>query len=432
MIKMNSDQVRSSQAEHVRVDVSTGYSTRQIPENVQTFLKEGQWTLVSRNSKEKVSEPSKHEGDTETNSGLIQPPTLADIVKETSVVYPTGYGKAKPVFLSEHSVHGSRTPTDSSLWLKHEEIYLSLGKVISPDHISGIQRTGKFWRLYVDNEQDRVTVLTSGITIRGKGVSLLPENPNTPKYNPETTTKLRVSSIPLSADDGQIKRALTLQNCIIIDIYREKLRVNNRLTNCDTGDRIVIVQKLTTHLSRLLKVGKYNAGLWYYGQPKEASELAGKPLVCVKCKAGGHVASECQTGWKCNLCNEVGHRQFECKASCSELDASETEDAGDEEDEEEEGEESEDTEARGKTSEVTEPQEKHKEKDRKKMKSKKLKHNSTPSHGSLDRFLTKARQDMGSTTPLPTRDRSRSKQRTPPSPPNQNEHKKTKKKDNKA
>jgi hypothetical protein len=49
--------------------------------------------------------------------------------------------------------------------------------------------------------------------------------------------RIKVKNIPLSADDGQIHRTLTLEGCNIEGIFREKLRVDGRLTNCDTGDR---------------------------------------------------------------------------------------------------------------------------------------------------------------------------------------------------
>lgn len=41
-------------------------------------------------------------------------------------------------------------------------------------------------------------------------------------------------------NDGQIKRSITLERCEIEGALREKLRVNRRLTNCETGDILVI------------------------------------------------------------------------------------------------------------------------------------------------------------------------------------------------
>jgi hypothetical protein len=48
-----------------------------------------------------------------------------------------------------------------------------------------------------------------------------------------------VKNIPLSADDGQIHRYLPLKGCKIQGLFRERLRVKDKLTNCETGDRLV-------------------------------------------------------------------------------------------------------------------------------------------------------------------------------------------------
>jgi hypothetical protein len=49
---------------------------------------------------------------------------------------------------------------------------------------------------------------------------------------------------------------LTLEGCNIEGIFREKLRVDGRLTNCDTGDRLVISKPLPHELPRSLQIGK--------------------------------------------------------------------------------------------------------------------------------------------------------------------------------
>ena len=46
--------------------------------------------------------------------------------------------------------------------------------------------------------------------------------------------------MPLSSDDGQIHRALTLEGCEIQGLFRERLRKDGKLTNCETGDRLII------------------------------------------------------------------------------------------------------------------------------------------------------------------------------------------------
>ena len=43
-----------------------------------------------------------------------------------------------------------------------------------------------------------------------------------------------------SADDGQIQRTLEVCNCVVHTLFRERLTVDGRVTNCQTGDRIGI------------------------------------------------------------------------------------------------------------------------------------------------------------------------------------------------
>ena len=43
----------------------------------------------------------------------------------------------------------------------------------------------------------------------------------------------------ISADDGQIIKALEDHNCDILKFFRERLRIDNYLTNCQTGDLLI-------------------------------------------------------------------------------------------------------------------------------------------------------------------------------------------------
>jgi hypothetical protein len=50
------------------------------------------------------------------------------------------------------------------------------------------------------------------------------------------TAKVRVKDIPLSADDGQIIKALEDHNCDIVKFFRECLRIDNyRPSSADKG-----------------------------------------------------------------------------------------------------------------------------------------------------------------------------------------------------
>jgi hypothetical protein len=64
-------------------------------------------------------------------------------------------------------------------------------------------------------------------------------------------------------NNGQIDRALAMEGCEIQRIFRDRLRVDGKLTNCETGDRLVISKLLSKPIPRMLKIGKYIARVLY-------------------------------------------------------------------------------------------------------------------------------------------------------------------------
>jgi hypothetical protein len=120
---------------------------------------------------------------------------------------------------------------------------------------------------------------------------------------------VRVKDVPLSEDDGQIINGLEDHNCEIVKFFRERLRIDNYLTNCQTGDRIIICNLIDTPLPRSLVIGKYKATILHYGQPKPWAEK----LKYCKCLGNGHIANECVADWRCRICGDLGHKQSECR-----------------------------------------------------------------------------------------------------------------------
>lgn len=323
----------------------------------------------------------------------------------TNEQFAEGYGKTKPIFLNEQMILGlGKIPKRD--WLTGEEIFLSIGEVIDPSHLTGVQRTGTYWRIYVDNGDDRITLLADGISLRGKSIGFLPENPKTPKHNRETTTRLKISGIPLSAEDGQIRRELEKLGCYILELYRDKLRVKNKLTNCENGDRIVYINRLREHLPRFITIGKYTAGVWYYGQPRDST------ATCVKCHEQGHTISECLGDWTCNFCNKTGHKQADCPTvESGEEEQITTDDDNNEGTESEQNSSNESNKPKGKQTQKTGGTRRV---SRARRSKKKESQNST-----LDNFLRLARTTNSGDTPsiseTPTASRNPAKDRTPPS-----------------
>ena len=172
-----------------------------------------------------------------------------------------------------------------------------------------LQRVRGLWRIYLDNQEDRELLLSSTLVLRNKSVNFYTRNPRYAFKEKTDTTKVRVKDIPLSADDGQIIKALEDHNWDIVKFFRERLRIDNYLTNCQTGDWIIICNPIDTSLPRSLVMGKYRATILHYGQPKPWAEK----LKCSKCLGNGHKANECVVDWRCRICGVLGHKQSECK-----------------------------------------------------------------------------------------------------------------------
>ena len=138
----------------------------------------------------------------------------------------------------------------------------------------------------MEDETDKRTLLTRGITLRGRLVNFHIQNP---RYaNRSNVIRIRVENVPLSADDGLIEHALTLYKVNVLIMWHERLRVDNKATNCLTGDRMVLTKDLPQPLPRLITVGKYTTKIFHPGQTVENNAQS---KVCHKCLETGHLFS---------------------------------------------------------------------------------------------------------------------------------------------
>ena len=240
---------------------------------------------------------------------------MAEINKSVNVVQG-GQGAdinnkhgAPLVFLRERDIFGSRKP-DKNEWLTHVELYKSISKIIDCSHITGLQRVGGMWRIYIDNLDDKVQLMAEGVQIRGNKIQLLNTNPE--RLDGEGTIKIRVKNIPLSADDGIIKRKFTLMGLDVIQSIREKLRVDNKLTNCETGDRLITVKAITLKepLPRAIQFGQFIGRVFHIGQHN--NQRSNSDTTCSKCLMTGHRFQECTNDWVCKQCKQSGHKQTDC------------------------------------------------------------------------------------------------------------------------
>ena len=82
--------------------------------------------------------------------------------------------RTEPLFFKSSDV-----PQENERWLTHYEICKACSIVANPEnnankkeYIEGAQRIGNLWRVYLNDETARVSLLSQGITLRGQQVKL--------------------------------------------------------------------------------------------------------------------------------------------------------------------------------------------------------------------------------------------------------------------
>lgn len=78
----------------------------------------------------------------------------------------------------------------------------------------------------------------------------------------------------------------------------ERLRIDNYLTNCQTGDRIIIWNQINALLPRSLVIGKYKATILNYAHPKPWADK-------LKCLGNCQKANAGEADWRCTICGVV-------------------------------------------------------------------------------------------------------------------------------
>ena len=221
---------------------------------------------------------------------------------------------SKPVFLKEADLFGSSKPTKEQ-WLSNVEIYKSLAEIVSVDNILGIQRVGSLWRLYIQDTVNRVKLLAGGVSLRGKTVQLYEKNPYVPDRSDQV--RVRIKNIPLSADDSIIVKSLKDNGYELIETpSREKLRIDGKLTNCETGDRIVYIKPPKEPLPKIMKIGIFRAVVVHPGQT-----VSTKKQNCGKCLQDTHRTIDCMNDWVCKRCLISGHKSGDCPMTSQNVDS---------------------------------------------------------------------------------------------------------------
>ena len=248
----------------------------------------------------------------------------------------------KPVFILESDVFGELLSKNPHFFFGHIEVYKAINRVFPASHLQGLQRVRGLWRIYPDSNEDRETLLIKGLDLRKRYLQVYTRNPRVVAHERPENVRIRIKNIPCSAEDGQIHRYLETKGCKIHSYFRERLRVDSQLTNCQTGDRIFICDPPSTPLPRSDFIGKYKAAIIHKGQPFEGE----RRLTCNKCLEPGHKINECHKDWKCRSCGRFGHKVSECDSEIApketENNQSQASEASSEEDTDDSGSETDD------------------------------------------------------------------------------------------
>ncbi|VDH94222.1 Hypothetical predicted protein [Mytilus galloprovincialis] len=172
------------------------------------------------------------------------------------------------------------------------------------------------WLIYMDNGEDKLSLLVTGMDLHGRQVPLHSQNHRNPGTLQPDTNRIVVKNVPISDDDSQIHRALTLQGCDIHSLFRKRLRVKGKVINCQTGERIIVSKLLNKPVARNLQTGKHMAIVKHTGQPdfenrSSLSDSIIKP--CYKCLQVGHFVYDCPNDWVCSKFKLLGHKMIDCQ-----------------------------------------------------------------------------------------------------------------------
>ena len=187
-----------------------------------------------------------------------------------------------------------------------KKIFIEINKSIDAGYILGIQKIRSLWRIYIDNAELHLKLISSGIDIGEKHCDFHSTNPFI-RQLAKDEVRVVVKDIPLSYSDLTICNTLKAQFSVQIigKMTRTRLRVNGKLTLCETGDRSVIIKIPCKPLPRKVQFGAFTGRIYHDGQLK-STQTCGKRL------QQGHFASVCKNEIVCIVCKKTGHKKNNC------------------------------------------------------------------------------------------------------------------------
>lgn len=234
----------------------------------------------------------------------------------TEATYATKAGKefpsqnaigGKPVFIRNKDI-----PSVREKQMSNEEMYKFVIGAVNGREIKGIRKIGGLWRIYVETQESRIKLISNGMNVRNVTVAVYDKNPFIPGER-ENSLRVFIRNIPLSVHESLIIDELEkLKYKVIGTVTYQRLRVDRRLTDCLTGDRIVYIEQPSQPLQRDMTFGIFRGKIRHFGQTDSFTRSA---VVCSKCLAEGHHRSQCSGPVVCRRCKRPGHMQLDCSSS---------------------------------------------------------------------------------------------------------------------
>ena len=191
---------------------------------------------------------------------------------------------------------------------------------VGDDSVLGCQKVRGLWRVYILNQEARIKLITEQLTIGNQTVPVYGDNPFRAQLDgPEDEiTKITIKDFPISYGNDEIERYMQAKGVHVRKIQYAKARnpQTRELSKFYNGDRLLIVDKLTTALPRSEELVGQRIRIFHDGQT-----VPQRPLLCTKCLGTDHVRSKCPKSdpWCC-LCQCDGHKAGEeaCEATTAE------------------------------------------------------------------------------------------------------------------
>lgn len=164
-----------------------------------------------------------------------------------------------------------------------------MAKVIGPEKVEGAMVIRGIWRIYTASADVRLKLLTTGISLRYKSVTLLDELPTSRNMTekPETE-KITVSNLPLELDNKDIQTFLTSFTGVklVSDVkYGNCRSPSGDLTDYKNGTRYCYAECPVGTIPRNCKFGNFVCNIYYKSQQPNPRR---KP-VCRVCSASDHL-----------------------------------------------------------------------------------------------------------------------------------------------